>query len=386
MYLSKTKGIGGTIKGIPEDFLVEEIMIDGTILELNKNIEKEGSGKFTHFVLQKKNWTTSSALLEIAKRLQVGQKRIDCAGSKDKKAITTQLVSAYNVPPQKILDLTIMDMKILGAWGANDKVRLGKLLGNRFSIKVKGATNEERVEQIATELNGVFPNYFGNQRFGSSRKNTHKIGKLIIEEKFEDAVMLFLCDYTGEINEESRNSRKNLAESLNYNSALKEYPKHLRLERKMIAYLAKKSDPIGALKSLPRQTLLLFIHAYQSQLFNELLARRIKNGLEVEEGEYFCGETLGFPDITKAESSGWICGKLIGYQTPINKIEKEILECEGIDKDCFRIPKIPEISSKGTYRTLLAPLKNFSFQDVFKFELPSGSYATVAISEFTKGE
>ncbi|MBN1170351.1 tRNA pseudouridine(13) synthase TruD [Candidatus Micrarchaeota archaeon] len=383
MYFSKTPGTGGTIKNKAEDFLVEEIMPDGTILELNKKFELPGEGKFTHFILQKKDWSTSSALLETAKRLHIGHKRLNFAGTKDKTAISTQLVSAFDVPKEKITAIKIRDMQINGAWNAPDKVRLGALLGNRFTITVQGAANEERIPEIAEELQGKFPNFFGEQRFGSTRRNTHIIGQKILEEQFEEAVMVFLCDCGGEQNESAKHARQELESTKNFHDALKNYPKHLRLERKIIAYLEKSENYVGALKSLPRSTLLLFIHAFQSHLFNRMLEQRLGN-IELEEGEYFCGETLGFPDTGKAESEGWICGKLIGCNSPVNSREMAALEEAGITKEHFKIPKIPEIASKGTYRTLLAPLKNFQYNGKFRFELPAGSYATVAMGEFTK--
>ena len=40
--LSKTKGIGGSIKTSAEDFLVREITKDCTVLELGKKYEKIG--------------------------------------------------------------------------------------------------------------------------------------------------------------------------------------------------------------------------------------------------------------------------------------------------------------------------------------------------------
>ena len=58
--------------------------------------------------------------------------------------------------------------------------------------------------------------------------------------------------------------------------------------------------------------------------------------------------------------------------------------------------KIPEISSNGSLRTLLAPLKDFEFDmktdeedniaGIFTFSLQAGSYATVAMREFIDEE
>ena len=155
----------------------------------------------------------------------------------------------------------------------------------------------------------------------------------------------------------------------------------------MLAHLARKPDDYaGALRQLPRNILLMFVHAVQSDLFNALLSERIREGgPELEEGEYFCGETLGFPDLQKTEAEGWIAARLIGYNTMLNKREKGLMDERSIPKDAFRMKALPEVSSKGAYRTLLAPLKDFNFSSestTFSFALPSGSYATVAMREY----
>ncbi|MBI5046586.1 tRNA pseudouridine(13) synthase TruD [Candidatus Micrarchaeota archaeon] len=404
-HLSTASGIGGSIKTKPEDFVVEEILEDGTILELNKAIDKpelkEIKGNYLHFVLQKTNWSTSSAISEIANRTRVSQRLFNVAGTKDKLSISTQLASVKGVKKETLISAKIKDISINGAWYASDKVRLGHLLGNRFTITVRNipvvqSVSQKLIQKIQGQLGGKFPNYFGKQRFGSTRKNTHIIGQKMLKGDFETAVNMFLCDSSGEENAFASDARKQLKETGDYLSALKTYPKHLRLERTMIAYLERKpTDYVGALKSLPRNNLMMFVHAFQSHLFNELLSQRIKkmqsdglSDLELEKGEYFCGETNGFPDPDRSAAEGWIVGKLVGYGSPANECECALLEKYSVKKDSFKIPLIPEIASKGGYRTLFAPLKDFSFNVcddsafVFRFLLPAGSYATVAMREF----
>ena len=99
---SKTPGIGGTIKNKAEDFLVEEITNEGEILQLDTVNWKPKTtsiqpSKFVHFILQKRDWSTSYAIKEIAKKLHTSPKRFSYAGQKDKTAITTQLVSAQGI-------------------------------------------------------------------------------------------------------------------------------------------------------------------------------------------------------------------------------------------------------------------------------------------------
>lgn len=391
-YLSRAAGIGGAIKASPADFLVEEIAPDGTIFEFGRQIERPGTpGPYLHFVLQKSDWSTSSAISEIAKRLHTSQNNFNFAGSKDKLAITTQLASVRGSSKEAVLGIRIKDIAINGAWGANDRVQLGDLLGNRFTIRVRGACEnpEEKVAAISGELEGKFPNYFGEQRFGSSRRNTHLVGEKLLKGEVEEALIMYLCDSEGETHLEATLARKELSETRDWACALKSFPNHLRLERSMLAHLSRKPDDYaGALRSLPRNILLMFIHAYQSDLFNRLLSERLIEGEgrpELEEGEYFCGETLGFPDLNKTEGEGWISAKLIGYNTPLNPREKALFDTLGIQKDAFRMKALPEIASKGSFRTLFAPLKDFNFDGdttTFSFALPSGSYATVAMREF----
>lgn len=386
-YLAPSSGIGGEIKFGPESFLVEEIMLDGTVLEQGKKVEREGAeGKFTHFVMEKKDWTTAAAVKEISKRLHVGQSRFDYAGTKDKTAVSVQLMSVFDIPPEKILAVRAKDISILGAWSAAEKVKMGDLLGNRFTVGWRGENSEaeEKVPAINLELGGKFPNYFGPQRFGSTRHNTHIIGEMMVARQFEEAAMEFLCATEGELNEKSVEARKALAEHMDFARALEEFPKHLRPERTMLTWLAKSAnDFIGAFRQLPRPTLLMFVHAFQSYLFNEMVSERIKEGeMAPEEGEYFCAERAGFP-VVEEKGDAWLCGRIVGYETKPNAREQEILDRHGISPRDFKIKSIPEISSKGAYRTLLAPYVDFSFtENKFRFSLPSGSYATSLLREF----
>lgn len=388
-YLSKIGGIGGSLKELPEDFIVEEIMKDGRILEIDQKVEGvDKEGRFVHFVLQKRDWSTADAIKTIAKKIGISFRRFNTAGTKDKRSISTQLVSVFGIEKEKLMKIRIRDIRINGVWTATDKVMIGALLGNRFTIRINGVSGdaEEKVMDIYKDLDKRFPNYFGEQRFGTTRSNTHIVGELLVKGQFEDAVMNYLTDSTSEKNEEARVARKELAETRDFSTALKTFPRYLRMERSLLVHLVvHPNDYVNALRRLPRNILLLFIHAFQSHIFNIILSERISNGeLKPAEGEYFCGENAyGFPDSSKRTEKGWLCMKIIGYESKLSEREKQLLEQFGISKDDFKLKSIPEISSKGTFRTAFAPLKDFSFtKDTFRFSLPSGCYATVALREF----
>jgi tRNA pseudouridine13 synthase len=86
--------------------------------------------------------------------------------------------------------------------------------------------------------------------------------------------------------------------------------------------------------------------------------------------------------------------KSLGVQ---GEIEKQILEEEEINQESFKIPAMPEITSRGELRTALTPLNNFSLNEVAEdsanllkqkaevsFTLYRGSYATILLRELMK--
>src|SRR5437867_8629902 len=92
-YLTSTPGLGGTLKAIAEDFVVEEISSPpATAVD----------GRYTIASLRVRNWETNRLVRELARALHISRRRIGFAGTKDKRALTTQLFSFENVPPEAI--------------------------------------------------------------------------------------------------------------------------------------------------------------------------------------------------------------------------------------------------------------------------------------------
>jgi len=407
-YLSKLPGIGGIMKSCPEDFLVEEITAGGEILELDKTFERAGEeGNFTYFVLQKRNWNTLQALKEVGRKLHCGLKRFGYAGVKDRNAVTTQLASAFKIDKAALLNLRIKDIKINAAWGAKEKVRIGDLLGNRFTISIRNVSpcSADQMKSIYEDTKGLFPNYFGEQRFGSIRKNTHLVGKAIVSGNFKEAVLGYLT-YIDEGEEtEGKEARRQLAAEGDFKRALEYFPTYLGYELTLLNYLSSyPNDYVNAMRKLPRGLSLMFVHAYQSHLFNKALSKRIsERGSSVIAGDLVCRmNSFGFPDVTNAERVDdvaeaekgiekgelFLTSEVVGSETKeIGDYERQIMEEEGIKKENFLIHSFPEISSKGSRRCNFIPLKDFRFNQEneigkFNFLLPAGAYATVAVREF----
>ena len=177
-YSTDTPGIGGTLRTVPEDFIVDEIPLD----------RKGGaSGPYLICRLTKSNWELQHAVKEIARRLNISHRRIGWAGTKDRNARTTQLISLYKVTPEEIARLHIKDISLEVIGQSNEQLSLGDLGGNRFEICIRDADPEElagRVAAVTKTTAQALPNYFGLQRFGVIRPLTHRVGELILRGEY----------------------------------------------------------------------------------------------------------------------------------------------------------------------------------------------------------
>lgn len=401
LTLTKTSGTGGEVKTEPEDFIVKEITGKGAVLEPGRSYTAEDlrerdapEGRFTTFVLEKRNWDTIRAILEIGKRMGKGRKSIGYSGTKDKRSVSVQLACIYGVEPSNVLAVKLKDISINGAW-RSDGLELGSNLGNSFEVRLSDVRNTGSVEETTRELNGVFPNYFDRQRFGYRLNNT-KIGLDIINNRPEEAVMTFLTDSGNENDPKAREARKTLREEMDFQKALEYFPRHLKYERTMIDYLARYKNFANAIRKIPRGIAIMFVHSVEDLVFDFALEERIR-AEDFASEMYYKKNFYGFPDssqISQEPGGAFPLGALIGYETKdahISEYEKEIMERMGLTKESFKIRSMPELSMKGAYRQLLSPFRDFSFnvnerELVLNFSIPSGSYATIFLNEITKAK
>ena len=404
LRLSKGKQAKGTIKSKPEDFRVEEITLQGHILEMDKVYSpdmlglKEEEGKFSIFVMQKTNWNTAQALKTLARKFRRGIKSTAFAGTKDRNAVSTQLCSIFGVKADELSRVHVKDIKINGTWAGSSKVEMGDLLGNRFGITVRDAADYDNIASLMTELDGIFPNYYGDQRFGYRGTNVD-VGLDILKGDFKGAAMRFLTETQNETNEDAKAARERLLQEQDFKEAMKYFPEYLKYERMVIEYLASFPDNYAnALRKLPRSISLMFIHSVESYIFNKELNDRISQGrIKPEPNEIVCYEnSYGFPDISNSgefdgssDKKTFILGNILGYDTTsATESEQKILDELGLTLESFKVKGLNELNSKGTKRALFAPYKDISYDNIeeegvfeIKFSLPSGSYATVFLDE-----
>ena len=91
-YLSNSKGIGGKLRKKPEDFKVDEIISKNDKAHWIWTKQNEYC-KHAIVRITANNWDTHVLVKELSKALGIGQKAIGFAGTKDKRALTTQYFS-----------------------------------------------------------------------------------------------------------------------------------------------------------------------------------------------------------------------------------------------------------------------------------------------------
>ncbi len=376
-FISDTPGIGGRLRVRVRDFVVRERFEPCS----------DGEGEYLHFIMEKHNWDTIRAILELSRRLGVSSRRFGYAGTKDKRAYTVQRVSVRSVTRERLESLSIPGIKLHSFTKCRHGISLGDLLGNEFEIAVRRIEGEAgRVEEVieATseqiESRGV-PNYFGYQRFGTVRPNTHLVGRAILRGELEEAVVWYIGrPFPGE-KEDAKEARQVFDETRDPEAALRVFPRRLQYERSMLSWLRRSpSDYAGALRRLPKKLRKLLVHAYQGYLFNLVLSRMIEEGMDIR------GRRI----------------PLFGYRSTFSggrqgEIEREVLEEEGVELESFRCPKMPELAQAGGERSACITVSpNWEVREdeltpgmrmgVFTFFLPPGSYATSVMREYMKAD
>lgn len=434
-YITETAGIGGKIRESAEDFIVEEILVDGSKAQINPSEQKRVLGssleRQRHLlcVMIKHHWDTLIAAKSVARQLGMGQNSVQIAGIKDAKAVTAQYISIENVSMEDAAKVDIRDITLRPIGYMRNPLSLFYLLGNSFKIEITGLIHEEsfikeQIEHTITKINqiGGIPNYYGHQRFGTTRPITHLVGKAILQGSFEEAAMIFLAKPSPDEHPISRQARSELQDKRDFKLALDHFPMQLRYERSMLNYLVEKPDDFaGAFNVLPAKLQGLFIQAYQSFLFNRFLSERAKIGLSlgaVEVGDFVVGiERSGLPmvnmakivtqesvtKINEAVTAGRIRVALpiVGFKQKLSEgvmgeLERQVLAEEDVNLESFRVTANSKLGSRGGLRTAITPVKNFKLLKISQgdsgmtasigFELLRGCYATVLLREIMKPE
>lgn len=257
---------------------------------------------FVKFVMEKTNLDSHSALDAISSMLRLKQLPA-IAGTKDKRAITAQFVTVYRVEPKRLAQLgralARMGVRIGNFEYAAEDLGLGDLCGNRFEIVLRGVALSregdgpragEGLEDVVRETVAQtrergFLNYFGLQRFGTGFTPTHVMGELLLCGRWKEALDAILApgqstggcvrEALGEFLED-RDATKALKVLGNANA--------FSLQRTLLRHLEKhgSTDYTGALQALPKRMKSLYVEAFHSFVWNNVVSERVRTyGVDV---------------------------------------------------------------------------------------------------------
>ncbi len=303
--------------------------------------EKEGESEHLFLWIEKRGRSTQDVAKALAKHCGIQERDVSWAGLKDRQAVTRQYLCApARFVEPKLATFAMEGVTVLRTARHRNKLKSGHLQGNRFSIVVRGVTAPEIAREALSRLQRFgIPNYFGEQRFGLGGDNAG-YGKRILQ--------------AGGRHRD-------------------------RFERK------------------------LFLSAYQSDLFNRVLAKRLEAGTfasaiagdvlkkHATGGEFVCADAaVDQPRLDTFEVSP--TGPLYGPEMrrpegAVDEAESQVLVEEGIERALFEKGGNETL---GARRLLRVPLVLDSATDEgegalrLRFTLPAGSYATVLLRELLK--
>ncbi len=174
----------------------------------NRRVRRKGRPQCIRFAMYKQNMDTNTALERIRLALGVSRGCIGIAGTKDKRAATTQWVTVVGCNATSIAQLNAnpsgqklvsgISGMALGSFSYVDKqLELGDLQGNRFNIVLRDVSGD--VDEVCSNVaSRGFVNFFGLQRFGTGGSSTHAIGAAIMRGEWLNAVKEIMKPRWGE--------------------------------------------------------------------------------------------------------------------------------------------------------------------------------------------
>ncbi|EPQ05659.1 Pseudouridylate synthase 7 like protein [Myotis brandtii] len=390
-------------------------------------------GSYCHFVLYKENKDTMDAINVLSKYLRVKPNIFSYMGTKDKRAITVQEIAVLKITAQRLAHLNkcLMNFKLGNFSYQKNPLKLGELQGNHFTVVLRNITGtDDQVEQAMNSLKEIgFINYYGMQRFGTTAVPTYQVGRAILQNSWAEVMDLILKPRSGAEKGYLVKCREEWAKTKDPAAALRKLPVKRCVEGQLLRGLSKygMKNIVSAFGIIPRNNRLMYIHSYQSYVWNNMVSKRIEEyGLTPVPGDLVLkGATATY--IEEEDVNNYsihdVVMPLPGFDViyPKHKISdsyREMLTADNLDIDNMR-HKIRDYSLSGAYRKIIIRPQNVSWEVVayddpkiplfntdvdnlegkpppvfasegkyralkMDFSLPPSTYATMAIREVLK--
>ncbi|KAK1169294.1 hypothetical protein AOXY_G10284 [Acipenser oxyrinchus oxyrinchus] len=333
-------------------------------------------GNFCHCTLYKENKDTMEAINVLSKFLRIKPNLISYMGTKDKRAITVQRIAVQKITAQRLshLNTCLMNFKLGNFSYQKHPLKLGELQGNHFTVVIRNISgSNEQVEQAMISLRETgFINYYGMQRFGTTAVPTYQVGRAILQGNWKEVIDLILKPRPGAEKGYLVQCREEWARSQDPEAALRKLPVKRCVEGQLLRGLSSygKNNIIAAFGIIPRNNRLMYIHSYQSYVWNNLVSRRIEEfGLKAVPGDLVLRGATAEP-LSESEVAVYsihdVVMPLPGFDViyPTHTIGggyKEMMEADGLDINNMR-HKIRDYSLSGAYRKIITRPQEVSWE------------------------
>ncbi len=308
-----------------------------------------GEGDHLFLWVEKRDVSAEMLTQQIAKALGIGRADVGVAGLKDRRAVTQQQVSVPARCEDRIAAIEADSIRVIRFARHGNKLKTGHLKSNRFEVLVRETCHDTAaratpIAEVVTQQG--FPNYYGSQRFGLGGETLSLGLDLLAGRKSE-----------------------------------RDIPHNRR-----------------------RFLLRLSLSAVQSAIFNEVLSRRIGDGLldRVLPGDVMQVRSSGGPFVAEdipREQERFEQGETV-ISGPMFGLKMRHPTGEAADRELAALAVFDLTPGSfaarkkllpGTRRPLLAAAQDLRIEAAetglrLQFELNRGVYATSLLREFMKNE
>ncbi len=384
------------LKQTPADFRVEELT----------DVTPGAAGQFAFYRLDKVGWNTSDALNAIRRRWKLDWKRVGYGGLKDRHADTSQYITIARGPAE---NLEHQRIRLVYLGQVPEPFSSQNITANRFAITLRALTPaaEKRAIAAAGEVQSTgVPNYFDDQRFGAINADRRFVAREMVGGNFEEALKLALAAPYDFDRAAEKKEKLALREHWgDWPTCKANLPRSHA--RSLVDYLVTHpTDFKGAVARLRPELKGLYLSVYQSDLWNRILGRWIRerfpadaiSAVELRLGDFpvpvripenlrETWESLSLPlpsaRLKPPPDADWL--PIVTAVLAEDGLTLEKLKVPGMDKPFF---------SKGDRTGSLRPsalswepgddeLNRGRRKLLLRFDLPRGCYATMIVKRVT---